>query len=235
MSNPPVPPVVPTPEQIEYERMKKYFEWLVRYSFGAIGIVIAVAVGFLWHNMTEYREDAKNAATREAQRAISEALATPKLQASIDAAVQSKVGPLVDAEIEKTLGKRINEVEAELTEMVDIARKAAYVSVIVDNNEALHYLIGKLDSPLPEVRKLVRHVLEQAYAEAEKEYIKTEYAFDNRSTKYCMFIVRNPDSYLKDLTMAFHDMKKLTGWNVEPLDVKAAEQWCDKHKPKCDQ
>jgi hypothetical protein len=45
--------------------------------------------------------------------------------------------------------------------------------------------------------------------------------------------INKPDVSPLTLAMAFHDMKKLTGWDVDTFDVQSANRWC--YKNKCTQ
>jgi hypothetical protein len=58
----------------------------------------------------------------------------------------------------------------------------------------------------------------------------------DRAREMIATITRNPGAaYPYEVWRAFHDMRVLTGWNVEVFDSRAAVQWCAEHKPKCDE
>jgi hypothetical protein len=248
MSNPPIQPPAPTPAprsqaEIEYERLIEYGKYIFKITYISIGLVIAVGVFVFVGTMKDFKDDVKQTARIEAQKAMSDALDKPQLQETINTAVQTKVGPLVDAEIDKTLGKRITDVNTELTDMVDIASRASFITYNIYDPTSFRFVVDKLYSPNPRVRDLARHVLNEAVDDVEAG-IKTEnggvdigksgYFFTPGDAKYSMLIINGRDAGLKNLVMAYHDMKKMMNWNVEVFDVKGANQWCQRNKPKCD-
>ena len=245
MSNPPVqpPPAPRSLAEIEYERLTDYGKYLIKITYGSIAVVIAVGVFVFIGTMKDFKEDVKQTAKTEAQKAMNDALDKPQLQETINTAVKSKVGPLVDDEIGRTLGTRISDLDVELTDMVDIASRASSLKHNIFDPNSLRFVVNKLDSPRPRVRDLARHVLRET-AEEVGTAIKAEnggvdigksgYFFTPGGAEYSMFVINAPNSGLKNMVMAFHDMKKLTNWNVEVFDVKAANQWCQRNKPKCE-
>jgi len=247
MSTPPVQPSPPpTPRsqaEIEYERLTEYGKYLIKVTYGSIAVVIAVGVFVFIGTMKDFKEDVKQTAKTEAQKAMNDALDKPQLQETINTAVKSKVGPLVDDEIGRTLGTRISDLDVELTDMVDIASRASSLKYNIFDPDSLRFVVNKLDSSRPRVRDLARHVLHETAEEvvaaikAENGGVdigKTDYFFTPGGAKYSMSIINEPDAGLKNMVMAFHDMRKLTNWNVEVFDVKAANQWCQRNKTKCE-
>ncbi len=229
--------------EIEYDRLIGYGKYLIKVTYGSIAVVIAVGVFLFIGTMKDFKEDVKQTAKTEAQKAMNDALDKPQLQATIDTAVKSKVGPLVDAEIDKTLGQRISDLDAELADMVDLASRASSLKINFYDPKSLRFVLDKLDSPRSRVRDLARHVLRETAQEAETaikthqngvDLGKSDYFFTPEDAKYLMLIINGPDSDLRNMAMAFHDMKRLTNWNVEMFDIKAANQWCQRNKPRCE-
>src|SRR6266404_4094331 len=167
-SAPPPPPPSPAPSsqaEIEYERLTEYGRYLIKVTYGSIGVVIALGVFVFIGTMKDFREDVKQTAKTEAQKAMNDALDRPQLQETINTAVKNKVGPLVDDEIGRTLGTRISELDVELTDMVDIASRGSSLKYNVFDPDSLRFVVNKLDSPRPRVRDLARHVLHETAEE----------------------------------------------------------------------
>jgi hypothetical protein len=156
MSNPPVqkPQASPPRQQteIEYDRLIRYGKFIFKITYVSIGLVITVGVFVFIGSMKDLKDDLKQTAKTEAQKAMSDALDKPQLQETINTAVQTRVGPLVDEEIDKTLGKRITDLDAELTDMVDIASRASFIKYNTYDPTSLRFVVDKLYSPNPRVR-----------------------------------------------------------------------------------
>jgi hypothetical protein len=240
------PPPTPSAAEIEYSSLTGYFEKVVKYTYGAIAVVIVLAAGLLWKSMSDLKSEATDTATREARKAISEALDTPKIQGMIQKAVKEKVGPAVDAELAKTLEARVRALETHIIELGEISNQGARLRIGL--RSAIDALVKATNSSDPLLREYAKSTLRQIGADYEtsiKQYMKTQpdtaLATAAKTTapnqpktpKEFMEIIRHSeDVYL--VAAAFHDLTKVVGTQIPAFDVPAAERWCAEHRPKCD-
>ena len=57
----------------------------------------------------------------------------------------------------------------------------------------------------------------------------SEYVFPSTASKF-METINQPGENAAYIGWAFHDMKRLANWDVRSFDVRAANQWCQKHE-----
>ena len=77
MSSPPIQPPPPAPHsqaEIEYERLIEFGKYIIKITYGGIGLVIAVGVFVFIGSMKELKEEVKQTAKTEAQKAMNDAL-----------------------------------------------------------------------------------------------------------------------------------------------------------------
>ena len=126
----------------------------------------------------------------------------------------------------------------EAAELEEINRRAVAV-LNYDNGEPfdVHFLIDESGSPRPMARASARKALRELYLHV----VGSDYYSSTQPSALIpvppskqMEIINQPDENAADIGWAFHDMKKLTNWNVNPYDVRAANQWCRLHKSICD-
>jgi hypothetical protein len=157
------PPQPPIQAEIEYRSLVEYFKDLVKYTYAAIGLflalVLGVAVFFSVRTLSDIKNQASEMAKTEARKSIEEALNNrPELQKAIDDAVKQRVVPAVDAEITKTMGERVRALETELKEYANMATLAAQVKS--GDSRALHQMIKQMyENPNQKLRALAQQTL----------------------------------------------------------------------------
>jgi hypothetical protein len=211
----------------------------VSVTYGAVGVVIAVGLFMFWSSMKDLKEDAKQTAKTEARTAVNAVLEKPEIQAIISQAVQEKVGPAVDAEIQKSFGDKMHALESQQEGFAEMSALAAAVEA--EDSRAFPKMIKQMyGNPNPNLTEFARQSLRRL-ANSEEERIKNTtpnslgYYANSPGPKELIGRINNPQTNAFNMATAFHDMKKFTGWNVEMFDVRAANAWCAKNKPTCDQ
>ncbi len=253
------PPItLETQDKVEYDRLIAFFEKLVKWSLYAITAILALAAAFLWKSTSDVQNQAatainatKESASREisdigkksaaiaqleAQKAIDAAFEKQNIQQLIERTAQDKVNSAVEAEIQKNFSDRIRVFENEMSEIAGIASRVPEVEN--DDPLALHVIIKKLESPNPRVsafaRQVLRHLVE--YYETRFQVFPVNpmgFIANDDLPKNLMVRINKPDTDPINMATAFHDLKKVTGWNVEMFDVPAANRWCTVNH--CDQ
>src|SRR5437660_5080298 len=132
MSSPPIQPAQPpaessrpSAEEIEYKKITEFLKYLVGVASGTIVALAGIAGLLFWSSMRDLREDAKQTARVESQKAIDAALEKPEIQGIISNAVKAKVGPAVDAEIQKSFGEKVHSLESQQEGFADLSMLAA--------------------------------------------------------------------------------------------------------------
>lgn len=126
----------------------------------------------------------------------------------------------------------------EAAEVEEINRRAVAV-LNYANGEPLdvHFLIDETASPRLMARASARKALRELYLHivGSDYYSPTQpLALSPVPPSKQMEIINQPEENAADIGWAFHDMKKLTNWSVDPFDIRAANQWCRQHKSICD-
>ena len=182
------PTTKPSAAEIEYRSLTSYFEKLVKYTYGAIAVILVVAGISLWKSTGDIKSDAAAAiiATKEsanqqiakigtdaattaqsaAQKAIDQALATPNLRQMIERTTKEKVGGAVDREMETKLAARIDAFRNLIAEIGEISNHAAQLRLGL--RSGLDYLIKKRGSPDPTVRDYATSTLSLIGADYEQ-------------------------------------------------------------------
>ena len=245
VSKPSRPPSsrIQTQAEVEYRELIEFFKFLVKFLTGFITAVAIIAGILSYKSLKDARTDAVRAARESAEEAVREAISKPNMQELIDRQVQSQVGKKVDDEIGKTLGAKINAFESEQKQISDVAILSSVVrsqtgfGVSLSGPEQLRQLIALMnDSPYKSVRVIARDSLRELAKAYEKNL--------SRQTNSLGFVANFPDGHAllgcinnppqngDILFDCFWDLKKLTRWQVETFDVKAANEWCKSHDCK---
>ena len=281
----PTPQTPETAAKIEYDRLSKFFDQLVRYSLLAIGTVLAIAGAFLWKSTNDVKIEADAAIQRteksttaqiadigkaaqdtvqaQVTKAAGDALdkvqqtinkaAQERVDAAFNAAAQQRANAAVQQEVEaavataeKNLAQRLQNFENEINEIGTAASLATLGKIETGNRgagDSFHQLIEMQYSPNPAVREYVKRSLREIARWCEESANPTKTADltktrlnEDRPRDMIAKVKRYPDAaHPYDLWRAFHDMRVLTGWNVEAFDSRAAVKWCADHKPKCEE
>lgn len=234
-NGPPTPSVLPDRKppdvggvghapQVEYANLTAYFEKLVKYTYGAIVLVLAAAGLLLWRNISDVRNDAgaaieatkRNAAEEisktasqtadiartEAQKRIDEAFERSNVQQLIERTARDKVNTAVDQEIKRNLSARIQVLQDEIAETGEIANAGARLRL--EFRPALDTLLKKSDDPNEAIRGYAKSTLLLVGSDYEtrlKELVPQE----NASQLLSVFSDRNPPpATLKEMMDVIH-------------------------------
>ena len=261
----PKPPDPPIPQlsqaQIEYDRLTGYFEKLVKYTYGAILLVLAAAGVFLWRSTDDVKtqataaiktiqektkSEAQDVAKSEAQNAIDRAFEKENIEKMIEAAAQKKVGVALDEEVQRKLRERIDSVRVLTTKIAQVTNHSAMV--LQGNRAGLDELRKDQEDSDSTVRAFATSTLKQLGANYERELTLTT-PMDNTFQFFPSYRLRDLMGKIRqfqgahapeEIAKAFLDMKRRVQsdglqWDVPTFDIAAAEKWCAVHKPKCDE
>ena len=178
-SPPQLPTANPSTAEIEYRSLTAYFEKLVKYTYGAIAVILVVAGISLWKSTSDIKGDAAAAiiATKEsanqqigkigadaattaqsaAQKAIDQALAKSNVQQMIDRTTREKVGSAVEREIDTKLAARIDAFRNLIAEIGEISNHGGQLRL--NFRSGLDYLVKKTNSADPTVREYAKSTL----------------------------------------------------------------------------
>ena len=131
-----------TPSEQEYERLTSYFEWLVKLTSLALGLIIAVALGMFWKSISEVRTDARNSVDgvrasaqaeigkakeevigsvrEEAKRRVDEEFNTNEITQMVEAAARRKVGRTIDRQIQDEVAHTISRLQDQMIQTVEV-------------------------------------------------------------------------------------------------------------------
>jgi hypothetical protein len=191
-STSPLDPQPPTANrsvaEVEYRSLTAYFEKLVKYTYGAIAVILAVAGLSLWRSTSDIKTDAAAAiiATKEsanqqimkigaeaastaqsaAQKAIDQVLEKPNIKQLIERTTQEKVGSAVEREIETKLAVRIDAFRTLIAEIGEISNHGAQLRL--GFRSGLDYLVKKTSSPDATVREYAKSTLRLIGADYEQ-------------------------------------------------------------------
>jgi len=248
---PPLPPPLPsarTQAEIEYRDLSGYFRYLITLTALILSFLAATFGFFFYTNMRDVRRDAEDSARQEARKAVATALETPNIQQIIDDEVRKQTKDKVDAEIAKTLGEKLRVFQDEQKHISDVVILASVSRSLSgygggSNPEQFHQLINQMyDDPYQSAKIIARESLHQMAEQFKKDMDGPNHVFYQKNPlgymsnmpngQTTLDFLNSPNTYAPDLFKAFVDMRQLTGWNVEPFDVRGANEWCKKHDCK---
>lgn len=223
----------------EYARIARQLRYLVAVTIAVVILLGCFAAFLFWINFRQFKREARQWSSDEVQRAVSDALESPKMQQTIRDIVSDNVSSAMDEEIKK---KKNSEPPTafpnEAAELEEINRRVV-AALNYDNPDPsdIHFLIDELHSARPIARISAGRALRELYLHVvgSDYYSSTQpSSFIPVNPSQLMETINQPGGSAADMGWAFHDMKKLTNWNVNPFDVRAANQWCRQHKSICD-
>jgi hypothetical protein len=215
----------------EYARVARQLRKLVGVTI-AVVILLGCFAGFLfWVNFKQFKQEARLWSRDDVQRAVNDALNSPKMKQEIGEIVSDNVSFALDEETKKK--KNSDPPTAfpnEAAELEEINRRAvAALNYDSPDPSDIHFLIDELNSARPTARTSAGKALREVYAHiVGSDYYTSAQpsAVIPLSPKKLMEIINQLDENAADIGWAFHDMKKLMNWNVNPFDVRAANRWC---------
>jgi hypothetical protein len=234
--------------EIEYTKLMETFKYLVTITGVFITILTTVGAFLFYTNLRDARKDAVDSANEAARKAVAAALEAPKIQQIIDDEVRNQTKAKVDAEIAATLGEKLRTFQDEQKQISDTVILASLSRALSGYGGGgspvqLHQLIDDMyDNPYQSARTIARESLRAMAQQFEKDITGPAHAnfprnslgyLSNQPNAQATFdLLDKPDTDAFALFEAFVDMKKLTGWSVEPFDIRGAKEWCRKHDCK---
>jgi hypothetical protein len=195
-------------------------------------------------DISKIEAEAASIARSEAQKRIDEAFQKDNIQRMIERTAQEKVGAAVQNEVDKNLKARIQAFEVQVAETGEISNAGARLRL--GFRPALDDLLKKSENPDKPIRDYARSTLlliGTDYETVEKRHMGSQVDTAPatgfhlpaavKTAREAMELIRQSQD-VGLVAAAFIDLRKMTGMQVQPFDIPAAEQWCAAHRPKCD-
>jgi hypothetical protein len=267
---PPAPLPIPTPPsqqqpEIEYRSLTGYFDRLVKYTYGAILLVLAAVSVFLWRNtgdiqdqaarsiketqqlanaqIASIQKEASTIATSEAQKAVAAALEKQNVQSLIERTAREKVDVAVEQRIQTDLAPKIDAFKKLVTEIGEISNHGTQLRL--GFRSGLDYLLKQLDSRDEPVRSYARSTLTLIGLDYEQRIhqfvgedgdpIGLAGLTQQTNVNKALMETIRKSTDPMAVAAAFMAIQKRVDWKVPTFDLPAAEKWCSSHKPQCDQ
>jgi hypothetical protein len=253
----------PSLAEIEYKSLNSYFERILKLTFLAIGVVVAVAGAMLWKSSSEAKssieatrieaaheienvgKQSSEIARIEAGKRIDEAFEKGNVQQMIEHIARERVDAAVEREINQTLDVRIKNLKAEIAEMGDVASASARLRL--GFREGLDALTKQSTSSDESVRNYARRSLLMIGSDYETNLKKQFPEISTLKLEALLFSPGKAPTGLKSILLAiqhsdnvnavtasFMVMRETTGANIPVFDIPAAEKWCADNEPKCE-
>jgi hypothetical protein len=243
--------------QAEYTNLLGYFKHLVWLT----GIFVTIAVGlstFLFHsNLKDVREDAKQEATRvatvESKAAVEKAFEDKNINAQIQKAAQEKIGTITDKMIEQQLTSKLQPLQKRILTIGQITESQARMRLGFRSGlDELNAVINSATDP--DTLQFARSTLTTTAEDFEESWVEGPQkasgqswfdvlkAFTNRpqtpgwkSPQNLHEVVEliKSDKHLDVVSLGFLTFRELTGEKVKMFDLRAVNNWCSNHEPKC--
>jgi hypothetical protein len=138
----------PSATREHYENMISFHKWIVTMTLGALTLIISVALGVFWKDMSQVRseaaaavgaardsatreistvrEEAANIALTEAQKRVDEAFKTTNVVSMVEAAAKRQVGPVIERQVNAEVDRVMTSLQGDISTMgqlVDIGMK----------------------------------------------------------------------------------------------------------------
>jgi hypothetical protein len=210
----------------EYARIARQLRYLVAVTIAVRDFAWLLRSIPLWINFRQFKRETRQWSSDEVQRAVSDALDSPKMQQTIRDIVSDNVSSAMDEEIKK---KKNSEPPTafpnEAAELEEINRRAvAALNYDSPDPSDIHFLIDELHSARP----IARSSAGKALRGVNTHIVGSDYYSQSPASAFIpvtpgklMETINQPDENAADIAWAFHDMKKLTNWNINPFDVRA--------------
>jgi hypothetical protein len=249
--------------EAEYRHLVSFFKWLVGATLTAIVLVGGFGTYFLGKSVLDIKNEAnaaivgtKEAASQEiskigteaatiarteAQKHIDEAFEKRNIQAMIERTAREKVGDAVAEEIARNLGARIRQFETEIGDIGEVANEGARLRIGL--RPALDALVKSTASPNKIVSQYARSTLILIGSDYEITLnrklpsgfdLKTYFGVETpKNLKEVLNLIRHSED-VNVVALAFMQMRRTTGAQMQVFDVPAAERWCAENRPKCE-
>lgn len=178
----------PSATREHYENMISFHKWIVTMTLGALTLIVSVALGVFWKDMSQVRSEAaaavgaaRDSATREisavrgeaanialteAQKRVDEAFKTTNVVSMVEAAAKRQVGPVIERQVNAEVDRVMASLQGDISTMgqlVDIGMK-----VRVGLRDGLEELAAQVrTSPSENIRLRAKSLLDSITADYE--------------------------------------------------------------------
>ncbi len=257
----PVPPLAPsstpTEAELHFTNLLAYFKHLVWLTSGCVTVIVAVTGFFLFSNLRDVRQDAKEQASRvattEAETAVKNAFDEKNINALILKAAKDKVGTVTDKMIEEQLSTKLRPVEdrilligriSECEARIHMGYRASLVELTdIENTTHDPVALGFAKSTLVTTSEGYDTFWEtdrKRYPGGKPlEYLtmvlmaQTAGARSLATNLHDVVAVIYTDQNLNSVAVGFIVFREITGENVKMFDFGGVKSWCSKHQTEC--
>ncbi len=243
--------------QAEYTNLVGYFKHLVWLTGGSVTVMVAIA-GFLFYSsLKDAREDAKQTAIRvvssESKAAVEKAFEDKNINAQIQKVAQDKISAITDKMIEQQITSKLQPLQKRILMIGQITESQARMRLGFRSGlDDLNALVSSTTDP--ETLQFARSTLTITAEDFEETWVETPQkaggqswfdllkAYTNRpktpgwkSPQNLGEVVGliNKSKDLNVVALAFLAFRELTGEKVKMFDLRAVNNWCSNHEPKC--
>ena len=246
-------PIAPVPSgsdsETHFKNLLDYFKHLVWLTTGAVGIIVAVASYFLFSNLRDVRQDAKEQATRvatdEAKTAVKNAFDEKNINDLILKAAKEKVGTVSDKIIEEQLNSKLRPIEDRMVLIGRISEGEARIHM--GSRSALVEIINIVNTTHDSATlNFARSTLVTTSEGYDAFWQADRKRFQGKPLDYlAMHIAGRPqnlhdvvaaieiDQDLNAVAVGFIVFREITGEMVKMFDFAAVKSWCTKNQDRC--
>jgi len=221
---------------------------------GGFVTVLVAAAGFLFYsNLKDIREDAKQEATRvatvESKAAVEKAFDEKNINDQIQKAAQQKIAAITDRMIEQQIASKLQPLQKRVLMIGQITESQARMRLGFRSGlDDLNSIMSSTTDPdtlqfAKGTLTITAEDFEQSWVDSQRTNSQSWFdllkAYTNRpgwnSPQNLGEVVGviNKNKDLNVVAIAFLAFQELTGEKVKMFDLRAVNNWCSSHEPKC--